>query len=268
MEEGLNDFEAGYANDVAPKEEAAKVEAPEEKVEAVPAEEVKQEEEKPDPIKEIISRFDKLETRTRSVEGHIGGLTSRLKSMNEQMEAAKAAAKTVQDAPTAGQMKEAGESQREWDALKSDFPEWAAATEKLLDSKLGQGKDYEKVLEEKLSQVANHFANKTEQIRYEAGMESLHVAFPDWVSEVNTPEFKQWSETQPDNIKALAASARPADAAKMLRLFHSRKIEAKSDASTVRKNRFRDAITPKGSGASSPAHADIDDFMAGYNSHA
>lgn len=270
VEEGLNEFEAGYSDDevaVVEKQEPLAEDVTEEKVEE-PTEAVKQEEEKPDPLKEILTRFDKLEGRTRSVEGHIGGLTSRLKSMNEQMDAAKVAASAVSEAPTAGQMKEASESPKEWESLKEDFPEWAQATEKLLDSRMGKSDSFEKILEQKLKGMTDEFTAKTQEIRHEAALEALYVAFPDWESDARTPEFAKWYETQDEKTQELSKSTRPADAAKMMRAFYSRKPdpveESRPDPSAARRERLRAAVTPKGTGGSTPANSDIDDMMAGY----
>ena len=269
MEEGSADFEAGYSDDVAVAQvEKPKVVAEQSEVESkeeAPAEVVK-EEEKPDPIKELMARFEKIENRTRNVEGHIGGLTSGLKSLNETLAASKAAAKEVSEAPTQAQVKEAMENPKEWEALKGDFPEWAQATEKLLDSRLGSSKtdDFQKILEAKLEETTTRI---TEKVRHEAGLEALNVAFPDWTADVNTPEFAEWYEQQDDAVKALSASPKPTDAAKMMRLFSNRKPkpveEPKQDLAASRQERMKAAITPKGTGGT-PSSSDIDDFMAGY----
>ena len=268
MEDDINDFEAGYSDNTTAVAEKpmgdVKEDAPVEKVEEK-AEVEKVEEEISPAMKELLARFEKIESRTRNVEGHIGGLTSHMKSLNETLAASRAAAQNVSEAPTTAQVREAMESPKEWEDLKGDFPEWAAATEKLLESRLGKKDDFQKVLDEKLNGMAGQISEKG---RYDAGMEALNVAFPDWESDVKTDEFKGWFAEQSDEVKALAGSTRPSDAARMLRLFDRRApkpvAEEKPSQSSIRQDRMRAAITPKGVGGSSSTSSDIDDFMAGY----
>lgn len=264
MEEGISELEAGYSDDdkaMVETPEPVKDEVPEQKA-SEPTEAVK-EEQKYDPLKELMTRFEKIESRTRNVEGHIGGLNSGLRSLNETLAASRVAAQAVSEAPTTAQVKDAVGNTREWDALKEDFPEWASATEKLLDSKLGKRDDIQAVLDERLNGVT---ANISERIKHEAGMESLYVAFPDWEQDVKTPEFRDWYAEQDDGIKALSASPKPTDAARMMRMFERRKPkESKPDPVTSRQERMKAAITPKGTGGGSTSRSDIDDFMAGYS---
>ena len=267
MEEGTSEFESGYSGNDAPEEKPEQVEQPEvaeEKV-AEPAEP----EVKPDPIQEVIARFDKLEQRTRQTEGHIGNLNHNLKVVQETMSAATAAKKVVSDAPTQSQVNEAITNPKEWDDLKEDFPEWAKATEKLLDARLpnaGGKVDLEaltKSFEEKLT-------TKVAEAEFKSAMKSLNIAFPDWQEDVKTDSFKAWRDSQPENIQALGASDDPADAAKMMRLYDkfTRKPpeipEPKKDVST-RQKRIEAAVTPKGSGGFTQSRSDIDEFEAGYS---
>ena len=259
-EEGTSEFESGYSDDKPAEKPEVVAEVPEGKV-AEPEPEVK-----PDPMQDFLSRFEQLEKRTRNTEGHIGGLNHNLKLMQETMAAANAAKKAVSDAPTQSQVNEAITNPKEWDELKGDFPEWARATEMLLDSRMPKGGVDEEALTRKLEEKILPVAKAKSD---ESAMEALYVTFPDWEDEVKTPEFKAWREKQSQEVQALGASSRPRDAAKMLRLFEKSRQqtpvpEPKKDVST-RQKRIEAAVTPKGSGGFTQNRTDIDEFEAGYS---
>lgn len=266
-DEGVAEFESGYTDDNAaekpPVEEVAEV-TPEPEVKEEIKEEVA-ETPKPDPLVEVLSRFDKMEHRLRNTEGHIGGLNHNLKQMQETLAASKAASQQVSDAPTQEQVKEAMANPKEWDELKSDFPEWASATEKFMDARLSK---VPAVDETKIRELEQKLNNETATLRKESIDATLDAVLPDWDLEVKTPEFSKWMESQSDDVKALAASNSIRDAAKMLRLFSTHKArsvpEPKPSNVAARQKRIEAAVTPKGTGGFAPAPTELDEFESGY----
>lgn len=261
MEDGESEFESGYAGTDEAAEKPLEVVEP--VVEATPE---PKEEPKPDPMQEILSRFDKLEQRTRNTEGHIGGLNHNLKQVTETLAASKAAAQHVSDAPTQTQVKEAMANPKEWDALKGDFPEWANATEKLMESKLSQVGNQGNV--DAVRREVESIRGETAAVRKEIAESALDAAFPGWMDDINTPEFGTWMQTQPEEIKALAASSKVRDASRMLRLFEAHKSKKATPTPSVvaRQKRIEAAVTPRGTGGFTPANSELDEFEAGYNS--
>jgi len=85
---------------------------------------------KPDPMKEVLARLDKFEASHNTLAGHIGGLNRGQQELRQLLATAQAAAKKVDDAPTAAQVNQAISDPQEWAELKRQHPEWAAATEK------------------------------------------------------------------------------------------------------------------------------------------
>lgn len=192
-----------------------------------------------DQLRDALARIEKIEGRTRNVEGHIGGLTRNQNEIRSTLQAAQAAAVTTKDAPTAAQVKEAIANPEEWDALKSDFPEWALATEKFLDSRLSsmpKGMD-EAALEKRLKQVEERVINT-----------SLNAVFPGWRADTQTDAFKAWAAAQPEDVQALAYSDEVADAARMLKLYDlSKQASPTSQILEQRKQKLAAAVTaPKG----------------------
>lgn len=272
-------FESGYAgtqstatptvvkDTVAPKD--AKVPEVKEAPKAAPT---------PEPeltIKDVMARIDKYESSQNKLAGHIGGLQRSQNAINERLAAASAATKNVSDAPTQAQVKEAIQSPKEWEELKSEFPAWAMATEKFMDSKLAnltpaentKAADIEKMVSERL-------VGQSAETRKQIVDMALDAVFPGWEDEVRTDGFGKWLESQAEDVKALAQSSRVGDAAKMLRLYEKSKQEpAQAEMKTpepkpkdsAREKRFAAAVVPKGNGGNASNNSDVDEFMAGYN---
>ena len=262
-EEGVSEFESGYAgsNDAAEK--------PQEVVEPVaeqPAEPETQEEPKIDPMQELRDLVEKQNARIRNTEGHIGGLNHNLKLMQETLAASKAAAQQVSDAPTQDQVKEAMASPTEWESLKNEFPEWTTATEKLIDSRMPKGNNVD--IEALSKQIAEQIRGENAAARKEIIESSLDAVLPDWTEEVNTPEFKAWNASHTEEIQALSASDKVRDAAKLLRLYATHKSKSQTESKNTvaaRQKRIEAAVTPKGTGGFTPSRSDLDEFEAGYS---
>jgi hypothetical protein len=221
------------------------------------------EQSKADPIKELAEQItnlsSKFDSQLRNIHGHIGGLTSTQKQMQEVLNASKQATAEVKEAPTQTQVAEAAKSPEEWERLREDFPEWATATEKLLDARLAglqpqtaaidQGA-IDKIVEERV-------AKQTASVRTEVIDSHLDgIVDGDWRELVNTEQFGKWLDAQPDDVKKLGESNRITDAAKMLREFQKSRTSnqtqqiidqrnAKLDAATTPQSKLRTNKTQK-----------------------
>ena len=178
------------------------------------------EEVKPDPLAEITSQLkdlqEKFNSRMRNVEGHIGNLNGTQKQMQALMDASKAAANQVSDAPTQAEMKGAAGTAK-WDELKEQYPEWAEATESLVIANRGPNFDAQ-AFEAK---VKEQMKGETAAIRKEIIDVALDAVYPGWQDEVKSQGFQTWAAAQPDTVKALMASESVGDAAKMLRMYEA-----------------------------------------------
>lgn len=256
------DFESGYSDKPTETPAAA---APEVKAAPEPA----QASAPADPVKELMARFDKFEAGHNKLAGHIGGLQRSQQEIQTALAAAQAATKTVADAPTQAQVKSAATSPAEWEKLKEGYPEWATATEKLLDSRLPPAFDA-KAFEDSIKQ---EMKGQSDAVRQEIVNSALDAVFPDWKdgweAEAKSPAFKAWFDAQPDSVKALAASDKIRDAAKMLKLYDASTQakpapEPKKDTS-AREKRIAAAVAPRGAGGHAAGSTEQDDFESGYS---
>lgn len=177
-------------------------------------------------LTQAIAKIDKLEGRTRNVEGHIGNLNGQQKTIQEQLAASQLAAREVKDAPTQAQVKAAPIGTPEWESLKSDFPEWADATEKFMDAKLANlqaGVDVATVEAKVAEALSKVTGTLTKEIEKRIVDTTLNAQFPGWKNEVNTEPFVKWLQSQNAEIKRLADSDDVGDAATMLSLYKEAK---------------------------------------------
>ena len=230
-----------------------------------------------DSMKVLLDRLDKLESRTRNTEGHIGGLNHQQKLLQETLQAASnKAAANVDEAPTQAQVTEAMKNPEKWEALKGDFPEWGSATEEFVDAKindkLSRINPVAAVDQKEIARLETAFDAKLDAARYDDALDALNVAFEGWREETQTPEFATWREAQDVEIQKLGDSRKFSDAAKMLRLYEKSKVKAPEPVPEVkyvstRQRRLEAAVNPRGSGGNDTARrTDIDDMEAGYNS--
>lgn len=228
--------------EIAPEPEATATETAETaQVEATPAEPAKPTTE--ELLAQALARVEKLEGRTRNVEGHIGGLTSQQKALQETVAAARNAAAEVKEAPSDAQVKAAVSNPQEWEKLKEDFPEWSNATESFLNARLANvkaGMD-EATVNKMLSEVEGKITQKVVD-------SALSAVFPTWKQDINTEEFQGWVQAQPDDIKALASSPEVGDAARMLSLYNeSKKANPVQQVLDQRKQKLQASVAaPRG----------------------
>lgn len=168
--------------------------------------------------------------RMRNFEGHIGGLTTVTKELKASVAtvqaaldaATKAATTAGAEAPTAEQVKLAAGSSAKWKQMKEDFPEWAEAMDERL-AEVAPGRAAEPIDQDKLRRELR------EEIRRDLNLERVEEVHEGWQATVKTPEFEAWYKTQPDDMKALAASDRARDAIKMLDAYAKSKEGAAGD---------------------------------------
>ena len=116
------------------------------------------------------------------------------KIQEQQDEIAKLQQSAQQTAPEGS-----GMSQNEWDTLKEDFPEIAAAMESRLNFISNQYESKISRLEQQLQpiQQQQHDAYRNQQF---AMLDQQH---PDWRDIAGSNDFNQWMQTQPEPVQAL-----------------------------------------------------------------
>jgi hypothetical protein len=270
---------AGYDNQPT-ETPAAEVTKQEPEVTAAPKEEPAQAEpqpeDKPDPLKDVLARLEKYEKSHDTLSGKLGRLMQSHEQIQQSLATAQAAAKQVGDAPSKQEITSAAKDPEKWAALKKDYPDWATATEELLDARIP--KFDAEAFEQK---IAKEIEGKTAEMQGRIIESSLNAVLPKWRDKVNTDDFKGWIATQPEEVKALANSDDVGDAAQMLTLYREHLAkpaptqaptpaptsDPKKPDTTARAARLAAAVTPRGTGGHAPGKSEVDEFVAGYNSN-
>jgi hypothetical protein len=152
--------------------------------------------------------------------------------------------------------------------LSAEFPELAAMQVKGLNKVMSKARGAPAA---DTSALEQEFQRRIAEVREDA-LDGLNNVIPDWQQEVKTPAFSEWYGKQGEDIKALAASDKVRDAARMLRLFNARpKTPVKSTPTpspqvAARQKRLEAAVIPRGTGGNtgSGGNSDLDDMLAGY----
>ena len=184
------------------------------------------------------------------------------------MGALKQMVQKLQTETPAGQPLELSED--DFQELREEYPELAdhtvAGLRKIFGRFKGTGsafdaETFDKKVNERVSAAVS-----------EARRETLEVMFPDWEQEVRTESFGSWLNGQTEDVKALAASNKVTDAARMLRLYEKAKVAPPpARTQTPAPNRAfarttAAAVPPRGDGGHPPGPSEDDDFEAGFNS--
>jgi hypothetical protein len=137
----------------------------------------------------------------RKAFGKIGELNDRVKRSSS------AAPRT----PTDAEVRDASKSDSAMARLKEQYPDFGAALDEALAER-------EQAISDKLAQATPKNVATREDLDAAAREAAVEAAHPGWRDKVSTPAFQGWLLRQDDNTKALAASAKPADAIKLLDL--------------------------------------------------
>jgi hypothetical protein len=168
-------------------------------------------------------------------------------------------------------------SAEDFTELKEQYPELAELTLKGLNKAMGKlkgtgGNVDPKVFEEKAGEIRSTVRDEVTDMTLDAILDG------DWQQEVRSPKFAEWMNAQTPEVKALAASDKLRDAARLMRLFKVHRdtpapvpTPAPSPAPTPaptpspRQQRTTAAVPPRGDGGHPPAPSEEDDFNAGFN---
>jgi hypothetical protein len=178
-------------------------------------------------LKQKMIDLESLAGRTRKVEGHVGNLTAENKRLVDELATLKAL--PARQKPSEQQVQKAAKSTDKWDALTKEFPEWAEAVNERL------GNNAEPDIDALRSQIreeltADLTTNITATVRASIAAETevrlLNVAHRGWRDTINSPAFKAWQGSQPEDVRNLAFSDKAEDAMEMLDLYKAQQPDA------------------------------------------
>ncbi len=202
-----------------------------------------------DTMSQQVVTLQATENRLRQAESRIGAI-------NNELYAAKKAADTVKESPSAEQIAAASSSDEKWESLKGDFPEWAEAFDGRLDKKLAA-----KVAELKAEiQTAKAAGGPgVEELKNSFEERFLTVLKPKWRETIASPEWKTWLAQQPPETVALTKSDHAEDAISVLSSFEGSTVRQKTatEIAAERKERIKTSVLPRG-GKSAPVLSEAD----------
>lgn len=221
----------------------------------------------PDAVKDKLSRVDALESRLSdydAIANRLKQAESRIGSITNQLHQAKQAAEDVKKAPTETEIAAAAASDKEWEELKDDFPEWASAMDKRLgaerqkaESALAEIKETIKVLQTPKEDKTQELETRISRMREELLLEVRH---PGWQTTAKSPEFVEFFKTLPADKQAKAGSDKAVDAIEILDLFRESKTKkSPSEIAKSRQQRLSQSQLPS-SGQKSTPKKSVDDM--------
>lgn len=183
--------------------------------------------------------------------------TGRVAAIQSELAAAKAAAKTVNSAPSEAQIESASTSSQKWDALKEDFSDWTEAMDERLAAERAEllksmpkpeAVDVDGIKRE----VGASIEDRVNEARQLARIDSKHE---NWEEDIRAPEFAAWVGLQAPEIQALADSTKAGDAIKMLDMYYDHRKAARDAAQRKEKNQTRlaAAVAPKQAPSGGPS---------------
>ena len=202
-------------------------------------------------LKARLEKLDASLAKTVELEQKVKTAEGRVAAMQREQDVAKNAAKTVGSAPSTAQIDSARADTGKWDALKTDFPEWADATEQLLAARLAGLKP-----SETKGLSPTEVAALVDKAVEESKVDAKHPDFKDAI--LATPEFGTWYAAQDDKVKALGASVKAKDAISLLDMYAEAQKTSATEIAAGRKNKLAAAVNAKpGQSAATPGkHVD------------
>lgn len=204
-----------------------------------------------DQLKELLEKaaeVDKLREQQAKVFGSLGSLKQSIDQLRNQPR------------PTATAVQVTKEKLKR---LSETFPEMAEMIAEDLNGVLAGGApasvdpaQFEELVEQKLS-------TKLQQTQQQFEARVLSVMHPDWKTVVPSPEFNQWKQSLPEEVREELDSSWDAEFIGS-KLSEFKDWKSKTAASQqAKQRRLEAAIAPRGS-AQPPAQSDDDAFIAGF----
>lgn len=191
--------------------------------------------------------------------GKIGGIERVLRQYQEQTPAGQSVEITKDDLAE----------------IASEYPELAdaqlSAFKRVAEKLRGTGKSMDEsavrqVVEPELVKLGD---NAVLRAKKEIATETLDETHPDWQTVIGNvgedTDYRKWLSAQPQEYQArVNASYSPTVIGRSIDKFREDQAALKKQADTDRRERLKDAVTPKGDEAAGPSDTN-DDFMAGFN---
>lgn len=264
-----NDYEADIEADIDEEvDHAEEVQETEEEVDDTPPDNERPRDEQgrftteEDPLAELERYKQEAQQWQHRYNSDLGRQNALQRKIQEQQ----AMIEELQKAPQQAAPEGSGMSQSEWDTLKEDFPEIAAAMEARLNLITNTYESKISRLEQSLQPIQQQAQQSYRQQQFDA----LAQQHPDWQQVAKSDDFNQWMQTQPEPVRALYNSDEAADAAYLIGTYKAhRGVKAPAPTDELKQRRQRQlqqgqTISNRGGRPKSSLPPE-DDFEAAFN---
>ncbi len=219
---------------------------------------------------EALKLAKTLDGRFRNLTGDFNKFAARLDELATKLTPSVAAAATAAakaegaDTPTQQQVTAALKDGAKMAALREEFPDWADAINEAVAENATAIE--ERIMQRMPKAEAADTANVVNEV---VALKHLFIEMKhsSWTDTVKTPEFSEWLDAQPDDVRKLAESESPKDAISLLDKFNdAQTAKASQTQKPDPKTRLTAAAVPR-TGANRPPAPVIteDDALAiGY----
>lgn len=273
-----DDFDAGYsgAPTVTPEQSGVAQPAQEQHEQGQEqGQEQEQSQEVPKYRQITEDEFNKLNAAAAAVEELRATVGSRLDTAFGKMGGLERVLKQFQEQTPTGAAVEITEE--DLAELKDEFPELVGphlkALQRIAGKMRGTGSLDESSIQPLLEKATPGLVERVrEELIAQTATETLAETHPDWESVIGnrladkpaSKEFVEWFGTQPQEYQErLGATMNPVAIGRMIDKFREHQESLRKQAE--RRNRFEDAIDPKGDGGHEPPPNGDDAFDAGFN---
>ena len=212
-----------------------------------------------------LSTLDTIDQRLRSAEGRIGSVQQ---AVFEQRKAAEEAAKRVKDAPTKEQMAQAAKSERAWEDLKDEFPEFSEALHDEITSMRKAAEALKQDIETLRTMQNSGSQHDVEKLQREIDVKLVSVKHPGWQQTVKSDEFGQWLQAQDQAVQQTFLYATdPVECIAVLDAFAGSNTEGSAQGITASRQRRLEAATTVSKGRSTQTKNPANMTEAEYRAH-
>ena len=188
--------------------------------------------------------------------------------MFEQRKAAEEAAKRVKDAPTKEQMAQAAKSERAWEDLKDEFPEFSEALHDEITSMRKAAEALKQDIETLRTMQNSGSQHDVEKLQREIDVKLVSVKHPGWQQTVKSDEFGQWLQAQDQAVQQTFLYATdPVECIAVLDAFAGSNTEGGAQGITASRQRRLEAATTVSKGRSTQTKNPANMTEAEYRAH-
>lgn len=227
--------------------------------------------------RELQEQLQALQNENQTWQQRYRSHDGRVTSMRQQIDQLHAELEKRASSPTS-QESAAAPSSKELEQFKEDYPDIADAVDRLVNHRLGSQQEK---LQEQLALLDNRFNQTIQPMREaesqrskEAQISALQSQHPDFVQIVQSQDFQDWLEVQPEPVKQMYYSDSADEASWMLDSFKRVKQgqqpavqEDQQPAENPNQRKLQEARNPRGRRAA-PQTGVPDDFDSAFEYYA